>query len=117
MQPKFCRNCTQRLTSDNLMKKRLTELPSTIREFIPNSEPFVYFCNEQCFNICLSNTHNQQQQTLTINTLTNNSPAIKNEPMDTISPPCSSNDFNSSPNGRTRRLSLKRRQDNLNKVI
>jgi hypothetical protein len=115
MQPKYCRNCTQRLTSENLFKKRLTELPSAIRELIPNSEPFVYFCNEQCFNTCLTNTHNQQQ-TLTINTSINQSPTIKNEPMDTTSPPCTPNDLNGSPNGRPRRLSLKRRQDNLNKV-
>ncbi len=115
MQPKYCRNCTQRLTSENLFKKRLTELPSSIRELLPNSEPFVYFCNEQCFNTCLSNTHNQQQA-LTINTVVNNSPTIKNEPMDTTSPPCTPNDLNGSPNGRSRRLSLKRRQDSLNKV-
>jgi hypothetical protein len=113
MQPKCCRNCTQRLTSENLFKKRLTELPSAIRELIPNSEPFVYFCNEQCFNTCLSNTHNQQQQQiLTINT----SVIIKNEPMDTTSPPCTPNELNGSPNGRQRRLSLKRRQESLNKV-
>ncbi|CAF3363447.1 unnamed protein product [Rotaria sp. Silwood1] len=117
MQPKYCRNCTQRLTSDTIFKKRLTELPAAIRELIPNSEPFVYFCNEQCFNTCLSNTHNQQQ-TLSINTSINNSPTIKNEPMDTTtitSPPCTPNDLNGSPNGRSRRLSLKRRQDTLNK--
>ncbi|CAF3505803.1 unnamed protein product [Adineta steineri] len=122
MQPKYCRNCTQRLTSDNLFKKRLTELPSAVRELIPNSEPFVYFCNEQCFNTCLSNTHNQQQQqlqqqqqALTINTSVNNSPTIKNESMDATSPPCTPNDLNDSPNGRPRRLSLKRRHDTLNK--
>jgi len=115
MQPKYCRNCTQRLTLENLFKKRLTELPSAVRELIPNSEPFVYFCNEQCFNTCLLNTHNQQQ-TLTINTSINNSPTIKNESMDTTSPPCTPNDLNDSPNGRPRRLSLKRRHDNLNKV-
>ncbi len=114
MQPKYCRNCTQRLTSENLFKKRLTEIPAAIRELIPNSEPFVYFCNEQCFNTCLSTTHNQQQ-TLTINTSISNSPTIKNESMDTTSPPCTPNDLNGSPNGRPRRLSLKRRQDNLNK--
>ncbi|CAF5199722.1 unnamed protein product, partial [Rotaria magnacalcarata] len=115
MQPKYCRNCTQRLTSDNLFKKRLTELPAAVRELIPNSEPFVYFCNEQCFNTCISITHNQQQA-LTINTSINNSPTIKNEPMDTTtSPPCTPNDLNDSPNGRSKRLSVKRRQDNLNK--
>lgn len=116
MQPKYCRTCTQRLTSENLFKKRLTELPSAIRELIPNSEPFVYFCNEQCFNTCLTNTHNQQQ-VLTINTSISQSPTIKNEPMDTTSPPCTPNDLNGSPNGRPRRLSPKRRQDSLNKVI
>ncbi|CAF1210250.1 unnamed protein product [Rotaria sordida] len=114
MQPKYCRNCTQRLATDTIFKKRLTELPSAIRELIPNSEPFVYFCNEQCFNNCVSTTHNQQQ-TLTINTSINNSPIIKNESMDTTSPPCTPNDLNGSPNGRSRRLSLKRRQDSLNK--
>ena len=121
MQPKYCRNCTQRLTAEHLFKKRLTELPSAIRELIPNSEPFVYFCNEQCFNTCVSTTtynqqQQQQQQILTINTSISQSPTIKNEPMDTTSPPCTPNDLNGSPNGRPRRLSVKRRQDNLNKV-
>ncbi|CAF1682442.1 unnamed protein product, partial [Adineta ricciae] len=114
MQPKHCRNCTQRLTSDNLLKKRLTELPSAARELMPNSEPFIYFCNEQCFNTCLSNTHSQQQA-LTVNTSINNSPTIKNESMDTTSPPCTPNELNGSPNGRPRRLSLKRRHECLNK--
>lgn len=116
MQPKYCRHCTQRLTVENLLKKRLTELPTTIRELIPNSEPFVYFCNEQCFNNCVSTTHNQQQQqNLTINTSISNSPTIKNESMDITSPPCTPNDLNGSPNGRSRRLSLKRRHENLSK--
>lgn len=114
MQPKHCRNCSQRLTSENLLKKRLTEIPATIRELIPNSEPFVYFCHEQCFNNCVSSTHNQQQS-LTINTSISNSPTIKNESMDVTSPPCTPNDLNGSPTGRSRRLSSKRRQENINK--
>ena len=114
MQPKLCRNCSQRLTAENLLKKRLTELPAIIRELIPNSEPFVYFCNEQCFNNCVSSTHNQQQN-LTINTSISNSPTIKTESMDITSPPCTPNDLNGSPTGRSRRLSLKRRQESLNK--
>lgn len=114
MQPKLCRNCSQRLTAENLLKKRLTELPAVIRELIPNSEPFVYFCNEQCFNNCVSSTHTPQQN-LTINTSISNSPTIKTESMDTTSPPCTPNDLNGSPTGRSRRLSLKRRQENLNK--
>ena len=131
MQPKHCRNCAQLLATDNLLKKRLSELPSAIRELIPYSEPFVYFCNEQCFNTCLSSTHTQQQQQqqqqqpaqpqqtstlLTVNTSVHNFSNVKNEPMDTTSPPCTPNDMNGSPNGRQRRLSLKRRQENLNKV-
>ena len=114
MQPKYCRHCTQRLTAENLLKKRLTELPAAIRELIPNSEPFVYFCHEQCFNNCVSTTHNQQQN-LTINTSISSSPTIKNESMDTTSPPCTPNDLNGSPTGRSRRLSLKRRQESLSK--
>ena len=113
MQPKYCRHCTQRLLNENVYKKRLNELPSSIRELTPNSEPFVYFCNEQCFNSCVSTTH---QQTLTINTsISSNSPTIKNESMDTTSPPCTPNDLLGSPNGRPRRSSLKRRQDSLSK--
>ena len=125
MQPKYCRTCSQRLTAENLLKKRISELPASIRELVPYSEPFVYFCNEQCFTSCLSSTHTptpttpQSQQpttTLTINTSMHNLTNVKNEPIDTTSPPCTPSDMNGSPNGRQRRLSLKRRQDNLTKV-
>jgi hypothetical protein len=67
-QPKHCRNCSQHLTADNLFKKRLNELPVNLRELTPNAEPFIYFCNEQCFTAYV-----QQQQTVT-----------KMEPMDVI---------------------------------
>jgi hypothetical protein len=121
LQPKYCRNCTQRLTSENLFKKRLSELPSVVRELIHYSEPFVYFCHEQCFNSCLTSTHNQQQPqqpstTLTINTSIQNVTNVKTEPVDVTSPPCTPNELNDSPNGRQRRLSLKRRQENVAKV-
>lgn len=56
MQPKTCRNCSQNLTAENLFKKRLNELPIHLRELIPNSEPFIYFCHEQCFNTYITNT-------------------------------------------------------------
>lgn len=48
-QPKYCRHCSQHLTMDNLLKKRLTEVPVHLRESTPSAEPFVYFCHEQCF--------------------------------------------------------------------
>ncbi len=67
MQPKTCRNCLQNLTTENSLKKRLNELPVNLRELTLNSEPFIYFCNEQCFN-----TYSHQQQ------------IIKTEPMDVI---------------------------------
>lgn len=132
-QPKCCRTCSQRLTPETIFKKRLSELPAIVRELIPYSEPFVFFCNEQCFNACLSTTHNPQQPSLvsqqsqaqlqqqtstalTVNTSISNAHNIKSEPMETSSPPCTPNDLNDSPNARQGRLSGKRRQENLNKV-
>ena len=61
MQPKYCRNCSQNVTMENLLKKRLNELPANLRELTPNAEPFVYFCHEQCFTAYV-------QQTMTTNT-------------------------------------------------
>ncbi|UJR10319.1 hypothetical protein I4U23_014525 [Adineta vaga] len=55
-QPKICRNCLQNLTAENLLKKRLNELPVHLRESTSNAEPFIYFCNEQCFNIYITGT-------------------------------------------------------------
>lgn len=48
-QPKYCRNCSQNLIMDNLLRKRWTELPVHLRDSTPNGEPFAYFCQEQCF--------------------------------------------------------------------
>jgi len=93
-QPKHCRNCSQNLTSENLFKKRLNELPVNLRELTPNSEPFIYFCNEQCFNTYITNT-NQQQIIL------NN---IKNESMDVTS------------SSSIKYLSLKRQDEKVNDV-
>ena len=68
-QPKYCRNCSQNLIMDNLLKKRLTEVPVHLRESTPNAEPFVYFCHEQCFT-------SYAQQSFTTN--------IKSEPMEVM---------------------------------
>lgn len=123
MQPKYCRTCSQRLTAENLLKKRLNELPASIRELVPYSEPFVYFCNEQCFTSCLSSTQTpttpQSTTTttaLTVNTAISNVTHVKNEPIETTSPPCTPTDTNDSPNGRQRRSSVKRRPESLSKV-
>jgi histone-lysine N-methyltransferase MLL3 len=89
-QPKLCRYCSQNLISENLLKKRLNELPINLRDSTQNSEPFIYFCNEQCFNTYITNT--QQQPTISTN--------IKNEPMDVILSSC-----------------LKRREQNLNEAM
>ncbi len=59
-QPKLCRHCSQILISENIFKKRLNELPINLRELTPNSDPFIYFCNEQCFTT-------YQQQIISIN--------------------------------------------------
>ncbi len=69
-QPKHCRTCSQNLTAENLFKKRLNELPVNLRELTPNAEPFIYFCNEQCFM-----AYSQQQQQI----------VPKTEPMDVSS--------------------------------
>ncbi|CAF3790913.1 unnamed protein product [Rotaria sp. Silwood1] len=94
MQTKICRYCSQNLLTENLFKKRLNELPLHLRELTSNSEPYIYFCNEQCYNLYITNIH--QQSTL----LTN----IKNESIDTVS----SLPINSS--------SLKRQEENLNQL-
>ncbi|CAF3886677.1 unnamed protein product [Rotaria sp. Silwood2] len=94
MQTKICRHCSQNLLTENLLKKRLNELPLNLRELTLNSEPFIYFCNEQCYNLYLTNAH--QQQTISTN--------IKNEPIDTLS----SVSINSS--------SLKRQEENLTQL-
>jgi hypothetical protein len=67
IQPKYCRNCSQNLTAENLFKKRLNELPVNLRELTSNAEPFIYFCSELCFTAYSQ----QQQQTV-----------IKTEPLD-----------------------------------
>jgi len=95
MQPKTCRNCSQNLKIETLLKKRLNELPSNLRELTLNSEPFIYFCNEQCFNTYITSTH-QQQQPISIQ--------LKNEPMDITS-------FSS-----LKYLSSKRQEENPNEV-
>ncbi|CAF0790054.1 unnamed protein product [Rotaria sordida] len=75
MQSKICRYCSQNLITENLFKKRLNELPPNLRELTSNSEPFICFCNEQCYNLYITNIH--QQPTISTN--------IKNEPIDALS--------------------------------
>ena len=48
-QPKHCRNCSEKLTVETFLRKRWNELPTNLRELTPNTEPFIYFCHEQCF--------------------------------------------------------------------
>ena len=67
-QPKYCRYCSQHLPNENFLKKRLNELPGHLKEQTPNGEPFVYFCNDECFNQLA------QQQTVPVN--------IKSEPLE-----------------------------------
>ncbi|CAF4444272.1 unnamed protein product, partial [Rotaria magnacalcarata] len=80
MQQKICRYCSNNLTTENSLKKRLNEFPLYLREISPNSEPFFNFCNEQCYNAYLTNLQlqqqQQQQQTVSVN--------IKNEPVDRL---------------------------------
>jgi hypothetical protein len=94
MQPKICRNCSQNLTLENLFKKRLNELPVNLRELTPNSEPFIYFCNEQCYNTYVTNT--PQQQIISTN--------LKTESMDVTS------------SSSIKYLSLKRQEEKINDV-
>lgn len=55
-QPKHCRHCSQHLLAETFVKKRLNEVPVHLRETpTANGEPFIYFCNDNCFN-----THAQQ---------------------------------------------------------
>lgn len=70
-QPKTCRNCLQNLTIDTFFKKRLNELPVHLRELTPNSEPFIYFCHEQCFNTYIIKPE-PMDHTTTTTTLTKN---------------------------------------------
>ncbi|CAF2074749.1 unnamed protein product [Rotaria magnacalcarata] len=77
MQQKICRYCSNNLTTENSLKKRLNEFPLYLREISLNSEPFINFCNEQCYNAYLTNLQlQQQQQTVSVN--------IKNEPVDRL---------------------------------
>ncbi|CAF1068255.1 unnamed protein product [Didymodactylos carnosus] len=135
MQPKYCRNCNIKLTTDNLFKKRLNELPASIKEYLPLSEPFVYFCNEQCYNLYLTNIHcpppsssltiNTQLPTSTATTFTSpqtlSMPLIKNEPMESPPLPSTSSGTSTavdvvSPNGK-KKATLKRRQESVSKPI
>ncbi|CAF1000074.1 unnamed protein product [Adineta ricciae] len=68
-QPKICRNCSQNLTNENWLKKRFNELPNHLRESTANSDPFIYFCHEQCFNTYVTSTNQPSQ-------------SIKSEPVD-----------------------------------
>lgn len=77
-EPRICRHCSLSLPAASLLKKRLNELPSHLRDATLHGEPFVYFCHEQCFNAFVTNA---QQSPMV-------SAQIKSEPTDTPTSQC-----------------------------